>query len=255
MKLVIGCPVYKRDWILPLWIRYVKSQGLNFKDVGFIFEVSPDDEATVSILEQWRKADNSLGLFDIDVRNDISHFAHKDNGRQWTLSKYENMVSLRNSILSKVREISPDYYFSLDSDIILTNPNTIRLLTSHIDDGADAVSPLMFMTPVGTDYPSVMSWKKDEPNRAYRESQYPLGSYFKSDVIMAAKMMSRSVYENVDYSVHRQGEDVGWSLSCRQKGYSLYSASYIYSVHVMSELALEDISKNGDTRGKVLESI
>jgi len=165
------------------------------------------------------------------------------------------MVSLRNSILSKVREISPDYYFSLDSDIILTNPNTIRLLTSHIDDGADAVSPLMFMTPVGTDYPSVMSWKKDEPNRAYRESQYPLGSYFKSDVIMAAKMMSRSVYENVDYSVHRQGEDVGWSLSCKQKGYSLYSASYIYSVHVMSELALEDVSKNGDTRGKVLESI
>jgi len=67
VKLVIGCPVYKRDWILPLWIRYVKSQGLNFKDVGFIFEVSPDDEATVSILEQWRKADNSLGLFDINV--------------------------------------------------------------------------------------------------------------------------------------------------------------------------------------------
>lgn len=255
MKLVIGCPVYKRDWILPLWIKHVKSQGLNFKDVGFVFEVSPDDEKTVSILKQWRDADKSLGLFDINTRDDIAHFSHRDNGRQWTLSKYENMVSLRNSILNRVREISPDYYFSLDSDIILTNPNTIRLLTSHIDDGANAVSPLMFMTPVGTKYPSVMTWRKDDPNRAYRESDYPLGTYFKSDVIMAAKMMSKDVYENVDYSVHRQGEDVGWSLSCREKGFSLYSASYIYSVHVMSELALEDISKNGDTRGRVLQSI
>lgn len=255
MKIVIGCPIYKRDWILPLWIKSIRAQNINFKDVGFIFEVSPDDQATVSMLEEWKSSDTGVGSIEINTRDDIAHFAHKDNGRQWTLSKYENMVSLRNSILQRVREISPEYYFSLDSDILLVNPSTIRLLTSHIDDGADAVNPLMFMTPMGTDYPSVMSWKTEEPNRAYRESSYPLGTYFKSDVIMAAKVMSRKVYENIDYTVHRQGEDVGWSLSCREAGYNLFCASYLYGVHVMSELALEEIVKNGDPRASVLQSI
>lgn len=255
MKLVIGCPIYKRDWILPLWIKAIKSQGLNFKDVGFIFEVSPEDHETLKILNNWKVSDKSLGLFEINQREDIAHFAHRDNGRQWTLSKYENMVSLRNSILKRVRDISPDYYFSLDSDIILSNPNTIRLLTSHIDNGADAVNPLMFMTPVGTQYPSVMSWTESDSNRAYRKSEYPLGTYFQCDVIMAAKMMSRDVYQNVNYSVHRQGEDVSWSRSCKENGYKLFCASYIYAMHIMSPLALEDIIKNGDSRSKVLELI
>lgn len=248
MKLVIGCPIYKRDWILPYWIRAIKSQSLNFKDVGFVFEVSPDDVETISLLEQWKDLDNSISFLEIRERNDIAHFSHQDNGRQWTLSKYENMVSLRNSLLDRVREISPDYYFSLDSDIIISNPNTVRLLTAHIQDGADAVSPLMYMTPIGDSFPSVMSWRSDSPNRAYRDDSYPIGSYFKADVIMAAKVMSKKVYENVDYSVHRQGEDIAWSLGCRDMGYSLYSASYLYAVHVMSKVALDDILKNGDER-------
>ena len=162
------------------------------------------------------------------------------------------MVSLRNSLLQTVRDVQPDYYLSLDSDILLTNPNTIELLIAHIKSGADAVNPLMFMTPFGTMYPSVMNWRADVPNKAYREEKYELGKYFQSDVIMAAKMMSKDVYNNIDYTVHEQGEDVGWSLSCKQQDFKLYCASYIYAPHIMSEVMYRSFLTNGDDRQELL---
>lgn len=248
MKVLIGCPIYKRDWILHHWIRCIFNQSVGIENIGFIFETSPDDSETISILETWKRIDKTIPFFEIVVRKDVPHFEHINNGRQWTMSKYENMVRLRNSLLNKVREIQPNFYFSLDSDILLTNENTIELLIAHVLSGADAVSPLMFMTPVGDMYPSVMSWRNDGSNKAMRHPRYPIGTYFKSDVIMAAKMMSKKVYQNIDYSIHEQGEDVGWSFSCKEKGYELYSASYIYAPHIMSKDAYNHFIQNGDNR-------
>ena len=48
MKLIIGCPIYKRDWILPEWIKCLISQSIDMNDVGLIFETSPDDFETVN---------------------------------------------------------------------------------------------------------------------------------------------------------------------------------------------------------------
>lgn len=248
MKLVIGCPIYKRDWILNHWIRCIKAQSIDSSSIGFVFETSASDLATLSMLEAWKHYDQPYACFDIVVRDDLPHHQHSGNGRQWTLSRYENMVRLRNGLLERVREHSPDYFFSLDSDILIENPNTIELLIAHIKEGADAVSPLMFMTPVGDMYPSVMTWLNNGTDTATRLPRYPIGTYFQSDVIMAAKMMSRKVYEGIDYVIHKQGEDVGWSWACKQAGHRLFSASYIYAPHIMAPIFYEEYLKSGDSR-------
>lgn len=248
MKVLIGCPIYKRDWILHHWIKCILAQSVSIGDIGFVFEVSSEDEKTILILNTFKKLEKNIPYFEIIVRDDIPHFEHIENGRNWTLSKYENMVSLRNNLLLKAREVSPDYYFSLDSDILLENTGTIELLVAHIKSGADAVSPLMFMTPVGTMYPSIMDWREDVKNKAFRKIKYPIGEYFKSDVIMAAKMMSKKVYNNIDYVIHEQGEDVGWSYQCKLNDYRLYSASYIYAPHIMSTGMYQSYLKDGDNR-------
>lgn len=248
MKLIIACPIYKRDWILPHWIRCILKQSVSMSNIGFIFEVSPEDKTTVSSLKVWKQLDKNIPLFDIVERSDIPHFEHQNNGRQWTLSKYHNMINMRNSILDRVRKYEPDYYFSLDSDILIENPNTLELLMAHINEGADAVSPLMYMTPVGKNFPSVMSWKDENINKAYRKLDYPIGTYFKSDIIMAAKMMSKKTYMTVNYEFHQQGEDLGWSKNATEKGLNLYSASYIYAPHIMSPVHLSEYLKIGDSR-------
>lgn len=249
MKLVIGCPIYKRDWIFPTWAAAVEKQTIDLKKVGFVFIASSDDVKTIQYINIWKNMHPEIPRIDIVYKDDVAHHEHAENSRQWTMSKYHNMISLRNTLLQEVRKIQPDYFLSLDSDIILQNPMTIELLVSHVKDGADAVSPLMFMTPFGTQFPSVMSWINEPGKKAKREQDYPLGTYFKSDIIMAAKMMSKEVYNNVDYVFHAQGEDLGWCAEAYRKNYrNLYSASYIYAPHIMHPQMLDEFFKNGDQR-------
>jgi hypothetical protein len=256
MKLIIGCPIYKRDWILPSWIRSIINQSVDLSNIGFIFEVSPDDMRTVQSLIAWKKIDKRIPFFLIKERKDIPHFEHFNNGRQWTMSKYHNMVALRNSLLDSIREQEPDYYFSLDSDVLIQNPNTIELLIGHIKNGADAVAPLMYMTPFDKRFPSVMSWANKEEWKAKREEFYPIGTYFKSDIIMAAKMMSKKTYSSINYEFHSQGEDVGWCKNAALAGLDLYSASYIYAPHIMHEEMLNNFKVKGDDRNsELLENI
>lgn len=247
-KLVIGCPIYKRDWIFPYWISCIENQKLDLSKIGFVFEVSPDDEQTISMLTRYKNERPNIPIFEIDIRNEIPHFEHKENARMWSISKYSNMVLLRNKLLEKVRQINPDYFFSLDSDVLVSNPNTINYLIAHIQDGADAVSPLMFMTPSDTMYPSVMSWIKEPGEQAYRKESYPLGQYFQSDIIMAAKMMSKKVYQKVDYKIHSQGEDLGWCANAAILNMKLFSASYIYAPHIMGKSMMSYFLQHGDPR-------
>ena len=249
MKLVIGCPIYKRDWIFPYWAAAIEKQTIDLSKVGFVFITSSDDEKTINYINLWKKANPKIGMIEVISKDDIAHHEHAQNARQWTMSKYHNMIALRNCLLSEVRKIQPDYFFSLDSDILLQNQTTIELLISHIKDGADAVSPLMYMTPFGTDFPSVMTWIDEPGKKAKRLSNYPIGTYFKSDIIMAAKMMSKDVYNNVDYAFHSQGEDLGWCGEAYKNGYkNLYSASYIYAPHIMHPQMIDEYFKNGDRR-------
>ena len=251
MKLIIGCPIYDRAWVLPYWFHFLERQSISLDNIGFVFIASKEDESTISILEAWKELHPEVSVFDIVFPEDVNHFSHKDGTRHWTLSKYENMVRLRNHLLKQVRLYQPDYFMSLDSDILLTNPNTLELLALHINEGADAVNPLMYMTPVGDRFPSVMKWLNEPGLKATRDCEFPLGTYFKSDVIMAAKMMSKKTYNDVDYKIHDQGEDLGWSAVCAEKNFSLYAATYIYAIHVMNKSMLGDILKNGDPREQI----
>lgn len=252
INLAIGCPIYKRDWIFPYWISCIENQNIDFSRTAFVFEVSQNDSETIEMLIKYRNARPDIPEFILDIKEDVPHFDHEEGTRTWSISKYQNMVNLRNSLLSRVRELNPNYFFSLDSDILLTNQNTIQLLIAHVNSGADAVSPLMFMTPVDTMYPSVMNWINEPGGQAFRKESYPLGEYFESDVIMAAKMMSKDVYTNVNYSLHSQGEDLGWCGNAAKMGYKLYSASYIYAPHIMHKQMMQHFLANGDSRENFL---
>ena len=107
------------------------------------------------------------------------------------------------------------------------------------------------MTPIGVRFPSMMKWVENPGGKAMRDINFPLGTYFKADVIMAAKMMSKEVYNSVNYKIHEQGEDLGWSAECAEKGFDLYSASYIYAPHIMSRAMLDSFKKNGDPRVEI----
>lgn len=242
-KILIGAPVYKRDWVLPTWFKALKDQVGDFS-LGFIFYCSPDDSSTMEALTR------GASEFDVWHFELIMGEGKQDQERRaWNKDRYEYMSFMRNELLEKARLLSPDKYLSLDSDILLEDPRTISRLDHATDTYADAANPLMFMTPESDKAPSYMTWSDTHEGRAFRERpRKDYGAPIQVDVIMAAKMMSRETYMNVEYSPHPQGEDLGWSYSCKEKGLKLYCLEDIYASHMMSKKMLEAYVDRGDPR-------
>lgn len=247
-KILIGSPVYKRAWVLPLWFERIENQDVPLERLGFVFEMAPDDDETLDVLLAWHAKHPEVWCFDLRHNTKVPHQEHRNGRRSWSRDRYEHMSILRNSLLSRVRVYQPDRYFSLDTDVLLDDTSTISSLYNLTEYVADAAAPLMYMTPVGNGHPSVMTWMSAEPGGIARRLSYPIGECFQADVIMAAKMMNRAVYNAVNYQYHRQGEDLGWSARCAELGFKLYSLSGIYAPHIMSEQMLEDYLENGDIR-------
>lgn len=249
MRLIIGCPIYDRAWMLPAWFGAIAKQSFPLEDIGFVFITSHFDPDTISELIRFQQAHHEVAVFDIVENLSEPHDTHPEGHRIWTDDKYRKMVALRNQLLYQVRCHQPERFFSLDSDIILEAPDTIERLFNFTAIGSCAVSPLMYMTPDGVAFPSTMTWVDAPGGVAGRMIEaYPMGQIFQTDVIMAAKMMSKEVYENVDYTFHTQGEDLGWSTNVTKAGYNLFLDSSLYCPHLMSRAALAQYQRQGDPR-------
>lgn len=253
--ILIGGPVFAREWVLPVWFHSILNQSWPLDRIGFIFQVAPSDDVTINVLKEFAGNHPEIRCMDIAVDTTVVHHTHDEGSRTWTHDSYKKMVSLRNAVLERVTVHDPDRFFSLDSDILLEDPSTLEALYQVTSSPAvDAVDVLSFMTPRDLNFPSVMSWAPGEPvgGTAFRTNQYPYGTLFQSDIIMAAKMMTRPVYSQVRYQWHKQGEDLGWSTAATEKGFRLFCASYIYAPHIMSRQALFQYQTSGDARRQIL---
>lgn len=255
--ILIGCPVYSRDWILPKWFEYIMAQDYPQDDMGFLFIVSSGDKPTIDKLFEFQANNPQIAYFDVIEEDGVSHSDHREvegnsiYHRNWSsITSLEKMVRLRNIMVSRVREIAPRKFFSLDSDILLINPETISRLDELTDSEADAASPLIYMSDSDL-HPGVMGWKPNTDfrgmNLAIRDKSFEVGDKISTDVIMAAKMMSPKAY-GVNYIYHRQGEDLGWSWMCKMSGVRLACDTSVYASHILSRKMFEIFNTFGDDR-------
>lgn len=253
VKILIGAPVYQRAWIMEDWFSCIENQSVPLSDIGFVFELGPGDEKTHEVIWDWQSRHPEVSLFDARVSELPNQRTHVEGQRRWKPDEYHRMVALRNSLLARVINYKPERYFSLDSDILLENPNTLQRLYDH-GDKCDAVSPLCYMTPFDRNFPNLMSWASLRKDRAVRIiGDYPKMSMFKADVIMAAVMMNEKAYTAARYKYHRQGEDIGWSQDADQNDVSRYHDSSIYAPHIMHREMLKNYKEKGDPRSTNLE--
>jgi len=230
--LVVGCPVRQRTWITHRWFDHVEHSCLLAEvEPTYVFVADPDDE-TAELLS------------DLAVAHDRQlHFAwtKEDLGqsdeRTWNHDRFGRMVELRNQLLGLVRELAPERFLSLDSDILL-HPQVVAALLDSTER-FDAVGGATFMTSTGLEFPSC-GWNKGAEGLVRHPMEakgvIPVG------VIMAIKAMTPAAYA-VDYEFHVQGEDVGWSAACQRAGLRLGWDNRSYSKHVMAEKDLNRIDE------------
>lgn len=241
-NILIAAPIYKRDWILPYWIECIEKQNYPKENIGFLFELGPNDDATHNALWNWQASQPSYKVFDAQIYMKVTHAEHPEGQRHWNRQKYYNMVTLRNNLLERATSLSKqfDYYFSLDSDLLLEDKNTLLKLVNYAETGIDVLSPLSYMTPNDSHFPSAMTWEDKPGGRAARHlDRYELGSLFVADIVMAAVFMSKRVFTQVRYQWHRQGEDLGFATQLSDFKIKSHAAWDIYCPHIMSRAMLD----------------
>lgn len=219
----IGCPIRDRAWIIPSWFDYVAAALRNEAGIipqfFFVGDVTTDD--TFKAIDQ-ACLHHSFSRAVIGIDEEYAPYK-----RVWDLSRYAHMVTLRNLLLRAVRAWEPDYFWSLDSDI-LAHPDALSTLLNDLDNtDFDAVGGKTYMSERGRACPS---YGMLSPLGGLRRPDS--AGCFEVDVIMAVKVMTPAAYA-VDYELHRQGEDIGWSIAARAAGLSLGWDGGVCSKHVM----------------------
>lgn len=225
-ELLVGCPVRARDWALPSWFEHVEiaaaKAGL---EPDFVFVGDPErDPATWDVIDKFA-----------DYHTVYPIFVHEDDmivDHRWVYARYERMAWLRNQMLEQVRAVMPTWFLSLDSDVML-HPDAIQRMIETATGAFDAVGSKVYLGDRGTRYPN---WAKLDPAGRLMRSDF--GGVMRVDVLMAVVLMNADAYD-VDYQVHTLGEDIGWSIACKEAGVLLGFDGTVTSKHVMSPVKLD----------------
>jgi hypothetical protein len=230
MNLVIGGPISRREWILDRWYAHVEIAAHNAGIVPrFLHVGNPDnDPETWAIISQRDPTEIIAVHTDEPRRDDI---------RLWPHARYQLMTELRNRGLAAVRAEQPDWFLSLDSDILL-HPDAIVSLLDAVE-GWDAVGGKCYMTDAGRREPSWGTLKLR--GGIYRQDAEP-GALFPCQVIMGIKLMSPAAY-NIDYHFDTHGEDVGWAKAAQAARLRIRWDGRVVSKHVYNRGEHDKIDK------------
>lgn len=233
MRILVGAPVHQRAWVLPSWFGALRAQeGVADWAISFVFNYGESTDETIRALHEGVQSGG--WTYDLIVDDGDDHVAK----RTWNVGRYETMVRLRNRLLDVVRAEEPDYYLSLDTDILLP-PHGIRTLVEELEKShLDGVSPLMYMTPRGVRYPNTMeldSTQRVHVNGDLRTRQVPAA--------FAAKLMSPDLYRQVDYAVDKRGEDLGWAVNVAESGLRLGIVPQVKAKHIMEPWMLNEVDE------------
>ena len=245
-SVIAGCPANGREWIIKQWVQYLAMAGREADVSLSLYLLAP--ETSVELTRAFTEACETHDVCPILVTQEEEP---REDTRVWNIKRYEVMAQLRNTMLETVRLMQPDYFLSIDSDILI-GPGVLPKMISDLEDSEfDAVGSKCYLAPgprqTGKDGRKLICHVVNYANmnsngNLLRRDQE---GFFPVDVLMAIKLMSPQAY-NVDYETHRQGEDIGWSKAARAEGLKLGWDGRMVSKHCMKP---EDLHRVDDRVG------
>lgn len=233
MKIVVGCPIRNRAWIFPEWLENVR---IAFEIAGetptWAFDIGLDqdgkDDGTCQMVTELLQSEPGLRFMTREIQE------IPETRRPWTIERYQGITKARNDLLSLVRLEKPDYFLSVDSDILLHPTALVCLLESIKHRNFDAVAGKAYLGA----HRNIVTYAMHHPNGGLRRIDQD--GVFPVEIIMALKLMTPAAY-NIDYAFNRYGEDIGWSDACRAAGLTLGFDGRVCSKHVMYPEKLHEV--------------
>lgn len=221
-RILIGCPIRDRAWILPRYLKSLAALSPEF-DISYGFIVNDCSDRTPEMLRRFQ-AENPGQVMIIEHNLSSRHSSLRGG------YAVHNLVILRNLLISLFLSGKWDYLFSVDSDI-LVEPDTLRVL---LDANLPVVSALIENGQHlgGGSFSNICALQ----GRSFRPMGIPEEEgLIPVDLTGAVILIKRSVLaeKGVRYHYHRQGEDAGFCLDARQKGIPIYCHTGVRPQHIM----------------------
>ncbi len=235
VKVLIHTPVSNRAWILPTFLEALAAQILPDGIAReYFFDVNDTQDSSLSILENFEHASQH------PVRISSWKWAPLNmQDHEWSEERYRRMIVLRNAALVEAKKHGADFLFSIDSDVILEDPNTLV----HFIESDVPVIAGVFMATWGnaeaTALPNVWQRGQNEMTDAFLADIKKVKTHVIVGGLGACTLIRYDVWEKgVNYSIvphlpsNYRGEDRYFCVRAAVAGIPLVACTHMPIKHV-----------------------
>jgi cellulose synthase/poly-beta-1,6-N-acetylglucosamine synthase-like glycosyltransferase len=225
IRVMIGCPVRDRAWVLPQYLDRLQKLDKSLAEVRYCFIINNCSDASPQILTEFARQ--------VPERVDLIFKDYPDPGgfRRGEYN-FSRLAELRNLLLQAFLESDCDYLFSLDSDILVP-PYT---LTQLLKDKCDVVSALVCNGREIGDLRIYNILARGREGNYRHMVHFPRDQIFPVDCTGAAYLIRRGVIAaGVRYSGKHGAEDIGFCEAATDLGFGLFCDGRVECLHYMNE--------------------
>jgi GT2 family glycosyltransferase len=225
VKVMIGCPVRNRAWILPRYLKCLEKLDKPEYRLQYCFIINNCTDFSPQILAEF--AHRQSGRVKL-----IHHDFHAPGGFRRGEYNFARLAVLRNLMLETFRQSDCDYLFSLDSDILAPAGS----LTQLLQDDCDMVSALVCNGDEIGD-PGIYNILQRGTDGSYTHIRnFPRDRVFPVDCTGAACLIKRTIVETgARYSGEYGGEDIAFCEAVAALGFTIYCDGRVECLHIMQE--------------------
>lgn len=229
MRVMIGCPVRNRAWILPQYLQYLTALVYPPDQVEYCFVINDSQDKTEALLQEFARRFPVRLLYDNSSR---------PGGWRRGFYRFDRLAELRNRLLEAFLQSDCDYLLSVDSDILVPPHALQQLLRAE----KDMISALVWNgAEIGDDqFYNIFAWEK---GRLLPIRDFPRDRVFPVDCTGAACLINRRVIEaGARYNSRWGPEDIGFCKEVQELGFAIFCHGAVECVHVMMPAQLDSFS-------------
>lgn len=235
-KVMIGCPVRDRAWVLPRYLEAICSFDYPRDLLTYGFIINDCRDETPQLLENFSR--RQVGPVLLHWENHL-----RPGTAERSSYCFKRLAALRNLLLEQFLRTDCDYLFSIDSDILLPADGLRKLLAAdrHI------VSALVWNGGHVNRDDVFNILDRDEAGNYLHVHEYPHDTVFPVDCTGAAYLIKREVLsaQRIRYDADHGAEDIGFCYAAQQKGIGIFCHSGVRGEHLMDQGAMnQKVRKN-----------
>ena len=241
---LIGCPIRNRNWIAERYLRGIYDLNYEKSKIILYFLVNDSTDSTEKILKSFQAKYKSeyKDIIIEKIRTKAPEYRRlitklPTHASKYWESVYTNIANLRNKIIDKVLELKCDYWFSVDSDIVLNDPDTLNIL---LQEQKLIISAIINNDQIRNSHLPIQEaacniLNFDEYGKVKHITGWEMNSTFQVQITGAVCLYKAEIFKdpNIRFGYSKMGEDIFMAQRILEAGIETWTTSKVLPEHHM----------------------